>query len=1463
MKRVFLSFFAVFMALVLLAACGGNSPKVTALSLDTSKADLVYGLGEEVNTEGIVATLTYENGETQVISIHNCRVDLSKVNKDKEGTYSVTVSYTLNKVTVTAEFIVTYEVSMESLALDTTGVATEFIIGSAFSASGLKVSIKFNDGEQVEYTGDDYVVDSSKVNMDVEGTYEVLVSLDIDGKTLTGKYEVTVIGMHAYISSVEDFLAMREFADENGINERSYTLTCDIDLAGIELTPTKTTFKGVLDGNGYTIKNAKFTTDSSKQGMLFFLVEGATIKNLKFFACTIVGGASEATAFIAGECNAVGATFQNIEFSCCTVNNGAQNYAALLIGRNEKAAITLNFEGITVKNLTSITAAKYAGVLIADTLAGSTINAKDCDIDFTVSCSSQFSVFAGRNRGANVNVENAVIRGQFGVLGNKSGIVSDGIAGTTVSVKNLIVLEWGQTKDSDMMYGNTKTAPSVQSYENVYYVTEDCVTTTSVAGASQVAKADVTSAYILSTVLKDSASWEADANKVVKLVASSANTPSEGATVKELKLIIDAVDVQYFVGEALSTEGLLVTAIYSDGCVIALNEYEISVKDASGNLVADFQQATIGQYKVVVTSGSASSEYAINVVQEVGITLNHEWVKKVYTVGQKLDLADIAVFAEISDGTHTLLASSGYNVAIYNGATLVEDLAKATAGTYTVVISRGSFSARFEIEVVNAVDAEELVVKVYVDASAENGSLNADGHLVFNTISQANDYLESLGLDELTKKEIYLAAGTYTEKITFVLTNITLHGATNNYEATVIAYDSYSDMLKADESASYGTDGSAVVTIKSSATGFAAHNVYFKNTFDYTNSTAANKQALAVLCQADMSTFVNCGFSGNQDTLEAKEGRQYYLNCYIEGNVDFIFGNNAPVVFEGCQINAVTRYKNGEPENNNGYVCASKGYSSSSGVDTVAYNFVFLNCQFTADEDVLPGSMSIARPWGTDSSVVTIGCHFSNAYSVLGYDGSAKSRYFDMSGVSPVVARFYEYNNTGAVPAEEVAGMKFLTAEEAAMYTLANIFAQVNGQKDYGKAWDVQADPSQSEFVSYVVKYEAETTSYSVGDTVAPATKVAKSISGNPFAGWVVAEVETEEKFYDAEGQEVANITAAAGMYTAKLLIDGEVVATIEYEVVAGNPTVTKTYSFALADLDASVVEADKQAMETPMEIAEHMTATGKVTYRWSADKGITSIEIDKALNGAVVFTVEGKATVVIKASSTGSTNESPIAVHDANGVAMENLEGISIVVGSGSQTTLTYELTAGTYSLVSPADSSRGRGFRLHSIVISDVVEVEGEEETNPMIAHTITVEDWVAQGGYIDVKWGEYITLSSSKTDKTWTVDANNKTITDVNGSSVAVTKRIKGNGNATFATLDLSAHTGKVAVKFFVAPGGDSERTLTITDALGETVYTETTAHKNLFEISLVLDAGQVYKIAMTNGYNFYAVNFSAAE
>lgn len=53
--------------------------------------------------------------------------------------------------------------------------------------------------------------------------------------------------------------------------------------------------------------------------------------------------------------------------------------------------------------------------------------------------------------------------------------------------------------------------------------------------------------------------------------------------------------------------------------------------------------------------------------------------------------------------------------------------------------------------------------------------------------------------------------------------------------------------------------------------------------------------APAALINADKAAFYRCGFIGVQDTLTDSQGRHYFENCYIEGAMDFIWGNGRSI----------------------------------------------------------------------------------------------------------------------------------------------------------------------------------------------------------------------------------------------------------------------------------------------------------------------------------------------------------------------------------------------------------------------------------------------------------------------------------------------------------------------------------------------------------------------------------------
>ncbi|RVW67439.1 putative pectinesterase 52 [Vitis vinifera] len=66
------------------------------------------------------------------------------------------------------------------------------------------------------------------------------------------------------------------------------------------------------------------------------------------------------------------------------------------------------------------------------------------------------------------------------------------------------------------------------------------------------------------------------------------------------------------------------------------------------------------------------------------------------------------------------------------------------------------------------------------------------------------------------------------------------------------------------------------------------------------------KPAVAASAQGDENSFYECGFIGVQDTLHDLIGCHFFRSSYIQGAVDFIFGDGTSM-YQACLIN-VTGY---------------------------------------------------------------------------------------------------------------------------------------------------------------------------------------------------------------------------------------------------------------------------------------------------------------------------------------------------------------------------------------------------------------------------------------------------------------------------------------------------------------------------------------------------------------------------
>jgi pectinesterase len=200
-----------------------------------------------------------------------------------------------------------------------------------------------------------------------------------------------------------------------------------------------------------------------------------------------------------------------------------------------------------------------------------------------------------------------------------------------------------------------------------------------------------------------------------------------------------------------------------------------------------------------------------------------------------------------------------------------------------------------------------------------------------------------------------------------------------------------------------GTFFSATVDIN--ADEFEAQNITFENSY------GTGTQAVAISVHSDRAVFRNCRFLGMQDTLYAASGRQYYVDSYIAGHVDFIFGN-AAAVFDHCEIRS----------RGPGYVAAV-----SRTMPEGQQGFVFTHCRLTADAGV--HDVFLGRPWRNYSRVVYLECSMGDHIRPEGWNNWNKE-------AAEKTAWFGEYASTGpsGVTAARVKWARQLTASEARQF---------------------------------------------------------------------------------------------------------------------------------------------------------------------------------------------------------------------------------------------------------------------------------------------------------------------------------------------------------------------------------------------------------------------------------------------
>ena len=264
----------------------------------------------------------------------------------------------------------------------------------------------------------------------------------------------------------------------------------------------------------------------------------------------------------------------------------------------------------------------------------------------------------------------------------------------------------------------------------------------------------------------------------------------------------------------------------------------------------------------------------------------------------------------------------------------------------------------------------------------------------YNSIQAALDANESGSSNPLV---IMIAPGTYTEKVTVDKPWVSFRALDKDGGEVIIEESYYSSntfgpdgTFQPQDEYDLGTDQCGTVLLTANATGFSAEGITFQNSYNVADHTGEGGQTPAVAfgSAADRVYLKDCRFIGRQDTLylHGAGARVQVENCYIEGTVDFIFGD-ADAYFTNCELHMA------------GYAGRDTGYFTAANTKKGDTGLVFYQCALTVDDSYGEGStVSLGRPWQTECYTESVRTEDGTVVTV--YDPDRKNPSYENTGSS-------------------------------------------------------------------------------------------------------------------------------------------------------------------------------------------------------------------------------------------------------------------------------------------------------------------------------------------------------------------------------------------------------------------------------------------------------------------------------
>jgi len=599
------------------------------------------------------------------------------------------------------------------------------------------------------YTVDEYGVVTISSTAPVGQKLKVLVT-DLEGKEITGASKTFTVekegaGLYAggYGTAERPYLISNatEFSNIRNYSSAVFSLTNSISLGTISPIDS---FSGTLDGNGYTLSGWSHT-QTTVGNLGLFLSNTGTIKNISIANFQIGNNDPNVvgTLKVGLICGSNAGTIENIGIAGSKINVDVGNinadnnnyiYVGMLTGYNNGVVRQVISEGNTISAYagTHYQGTKvYAGGIIGFSEGGTVNNiashgnsisatAKaDCNIGWFGECHGHGRPYT-------------YVGGIVGYAKNSTVQLALGYA-DTFNVK--ATRDCGCDTNKGSGYGSIIGCREGGSWLNCYTETNHPSTSWLIGNESNTSTGN----------RLDSLSAVGAIENLNGFAVNGWTQSSSGghlSIAQNTKLIISGGDREYFIGEPLNLNGLMIQAVKNDAA-------ETKTVITGGYKVSGYDPNKVGTQTVTIAYGNIKGAYTVTVTKpEIsGIVISSTPYKNTYFKpfaktnfeGEKLDFTGLSVVAQYTDGTTSEIPLESLTLP---SSTVVTE-------SKSVVISYNGYTANYKIEAFDVLPSKiEVVEDSYKKNYALGDAFDSTGLRVKLTYN--NGDTEMLGVDLLT-----------------------------------------------------------------------------------------------------------------------------------------------------------------------------------------------------------------------------------------------------------------------------------------------------------------------------------------------------------------------------------------------------------------------------------------------------------------------------------------------------------------------------------------------------------------------------------------------------------------------------------------------------------------------------------------------------------------------------------------